>query len=284
MIGQERLTSNPLLTAKALFVSHGAPTLPFQNHPARDFLRSLGENWIALRGRPRFILCVSAHWETERPALSFAAHPETIHDFYGFPESLYQLRYPAPGAPEQAERLAQILAAAGLPCERASDRGLDHGVWIPLMLLWPKADIPIVQMSIQMEKDSAYHLRLGEALQSAITPDMLLVASGGAVHNLRQLDRSGADGASISTPAWARGFDDWLAEALARGDRQALAQYREQAPGAVRAHPSEEHLLPLMVAFGAAGPAAQGVAVHRSFDFGSLSMASYALGQNLHGE
>lgn len=252
------------MSMPTVFVSHGAPTLILEESPARTFLASLGQ----LLPRPRAIVAVSAHWDTDVPAVSLARKPETIHDFYGFPDALYRLRYAAPGAPELAERVAKLTGAA-----HDAHRGLDHGAWVPAMLGWPDADIPIFQLSVQPEQSPAHHIALGRKLSALREEDILVMGSGSAIHNLRALVRGGA--ASEPEP-WAREFDDWLAETVEKGDEAALADYRARAPSAVDAHPTDEHFLPLHVAYGAAGEGARGRALHRSFTLGNLSMASYA--------
>lgn len=252
------------MSLPTLFVSHGAPTLILEDRPARAFLKSLGQ----LLPRPRAIVAVSAHWDTDLPAVSLAHRPDTIHDFYGFPEALYRLRYPAPGAPELAERVARLAGAAHDP-----HRGLDHGAWVPAMLAWPEADIPIFQLSIQPAQSPAHHIALGRSLAALRAEGVLVMGSGSATHNLRALVR---DGGETEPEPWAQEFDDWLAETVEAGDEAALADYRAQAPNAVDAHPTDEHFLPLHVAFGAAGKGARGRALHRSFTLGNLSMASYA--------
>ena len=254
------------MSMPTVFVSHGAPTLILGDSPARTFLASLGK----LLPRPRAIVAVSAHWDTDMPAVSLARKPETIHDFYGFPDALYRLRYAAPGAPELAERVAKLTGAA-----HDAHRGLDHGAWVPALLGWPEADIPIFQLSVQPEQSPAHHIALGRKLSALREEDILVMGSGSAIHNLRALVRGGA--ASEPEP-WAREFDDWLAETIEKGDEAALADYRARAPNAVDAHPTDEHFLPLHVAYGAAGEGARGRALHRSFTLGNLSMASYAFG------
>jgi 4,5-DOPA dioxygenase extradiol len=246
-----------------IFVSHGAPTLVFEPIPARDFMVGLA----ASLPRPTSILCVSAHWQATRPTASTAVRPETIYDFYGFPDELYRLRYPAPGAPALARRAQALLADAGIEGELDDRRGLDHGAWNPLLLLYPEADIPVAQLSL-IEGDPAAHVAVGRALAPLTEEGVLVLASGGAVHNLGQfrVDRS--------RPAdWAIGFDDWLAGRITAGDEAALLGYRQRADGRM-AHPSDDHILPLFVALGAAR-GKPGRALHRSFAHGSLSMAAY---------
>lgn len=251
----------------ALFVSHGAPTLIGEEVPARDFLAALGKDLP----RPRAILAISAHWETETPRAATTPQPETIHDFHGFPEELYALRYPAPGAPEVAQRAVALLSGAGFSADMDATRGLDHGAWAPLLLVFPGADVPVAQLSIQPALGSTHHMAMGRALGALRDEGVLVLGSGGAVHNLSEIEWNRHD----SPPAWARAFDDWLAATLAQGDTEGLADWRTQAPHAARAHPCDEHLLPLLVAFGAAGPGARGTRVHASFTHGSLSMAAF---------
>jgi len=253
------------MSMPTLFVSHGSPMLYLEkNVPARDFLAGLG----ALVARPRAILAVSAHWTTDRPAVSAAAKPETIHDFYGFPEPLYLLHYDAPGDPALARRVAELTGAVTV-----ADHGLDHGAWVPALLAWPQADIPIFQLSVQPALGAAHHIALGRRLAPLRGEGVLVMGSGSATHNLRRLMR-GHD--ELAPEPWAKAFDDWVGEAVEKGDEAALADYRARAPFAREAHPTDEHFLPLHVAFGAAGEGAHGKALHRSFTSGNLSMAAYA--------
>jgi len=252
------------MSMPTVFVSHGSPMLYLEKDvPARAFLATLGE----VLPRPKAIVAVSAHWNTERPAVSTNARPETIHDFYGFPDALYRLRYDAPGAPELAERVAALTGAA-----TDATYGLDHGAWVPAMLGWPEADIPIFQLSVQPYATPADHVALGRKLAPLKEDGVLVMGSGSATHNLRRLVRGQHD--TVPEP-WAKAFDDWVAEKIAAGDEAALANYRSEAPHARDAHPTDEHFLPLHVAYGAAGEGAQGRPLHRSFTSGNLSMASY---------
>lgn len=255
-------------TIPTLFVSHGAPTLIQEDVPARDFLKQLGEDI----GRPSAVLAVSAHWETTAPTVATTERPETIHDFHGFPESLYRLSYPAPGAPALARRAAALLRQGGFTASEDPSRGLDHGAWVPLMLMYPDADIPVAQLSIQPTLGPAHHLAVGRALASLRDENVLVLASGGAVHNLRQLDwnRHG------EPPDWVKQFDAWLAMRLEAGAVDDLVAYRERAPGARLAHPRDDHFLPLFVALGAAGADAKGRQLHSSHTHGSLSMTAFS--------
>ena len=250
-------------TQPTLFLSHGAPDLILHpEDPAHAFLTALGTTMT----RPRAIVVASAHWETRTLAVEHGTRPRTIHDFSGFPAALYQRRYPAPGNPALADQLCDLLADwHPVPQER----GYDHGVWAPLSLMFPAADIPVVAVSLLHGADGAEHLRLGQALESLRHDNVLVIGSGSATHNLGAL-RHGPP------PLWVTAFDDWLAKTAEQGDTKALANYRTLAPHARENHPSEEHLLPLLVALGAAGPGAKGKALHRGIAYGVLSMTAFA--------
>jgi len=210
-----------------LYISHGSPMLAIEDGVGRAFLRSLG----VLLPRPRAILCITAHWETDQPCLSSAAQPQTIHDFLGFPPALYRLRYPAPGAPDLARRAAHLLGVAGLAVRSDEQRGLDHGTWSALSLAYPEADVPVVQLSVQNARDGRHHLQVGRALRPLRAEGVLILGSGSAVHNLRELAR----GRDAPVADWAQAFDDWLAARVTAGDLAALADYRRLAPQAARA-------------------------------------------------
>jgi 4,5-DOPA dioxygenase extradiol len=248
-----------------LFVSHGAPTLPLEPSAARDFLRVLGRELE----RPRAVLAVSAHWETVTPHVSATPNPSTIHDFWGFPRELYALTYPAAGAPELAQRVVEALSAKGFESAIDPERGLDHGAWVPLLIMFPEADVPVAQLSIQPHLGPRHHLHLGEALMPLREEGILVLASGAATHNLYEFGRYALDAAP---PAWVTEFSDWLARQVKVGDTETLLAYRRQGPHAARNHPTEEHLLPLFVALGAGG---RGERVHRSFAHGILAMDVY---------
>ncbi len=253
----------------SLFVSHGAPTLALHDAPARRFLLGLG----ASLPRPRAIIAVTAHWETARPALGGAAHPATIHDFGRFDDALFQLRYPAPGDPALAERAAGLLRAAGLAVAVDPAHGLDHGVWVPLLLMYPEADIPVVPMAVQPGADPAHHARLGQALAALRAEDVLVLGSGSFTHDLRRIRFRGPE---PDEPQDVRDFADWFDAALADGRTDDLLAYRSRAPHAAQNHPTEEHLLPLYVAMGAGGSAARTERLHSSSTFGVLRMDAYA--------
>jgi 4,5-DOPA dioxygenase extradiol len=251
-----------------LFISHGSPMTAIEPGPTHDFLKGLG----SLVPRPQAILCVSAHWETRRPAVTGSRNPELIYDFHGFPEALYRLRYPAPGSPHLAGRAATVLAAAGLATDIDPVRGLDHGAWNPLNLVYPKADVPVVQLSIQPEATTDHHLAVGRALRPLRDEGVLILGSGNATHNLRAWR-----GSDAPPPEWVTLFGAWLDEKVLACDAGALCRYRSEAPFAVENHPTEDHYLPLLVALGAAGEGAAARKIHAGYD-GPLDMAAYAFG------
>jgi 4,5-DOPA dioxygenase extradiol len=253
----------------SIFLSHGAPTLSLDPGATGAFWQRLAQDLP----RPAAVLCVSAHWMTEEPAASAPRRNTTIHDFYGFPEPLYRMTYPAPGAPDLARRAATLLGAAGISCAIDGERGLDHGAWVPLRIMYPAADIPSIQLSIQPRRDAGWHHRLGAALAPLRGEGVLILASGGAVHNLRTLVREGG----VAAADWAVAFDEWLAQALAEGREAELLDWTRRAPHAREAQPTPDHFLPLFVALGAAGPGARGVRLHQGFTLGSLSMAAFSL-------
>jgi 4,5-DOPA dioxygenase extradiol len=254
-----------------LFISHGSPSLALEDCPARDFLQRLGGEL----GAPRAIVAVSAHWASGAPAVTGAASPETIHDFYGFPDALYRLRYPAPGAPEIAARVCELMRAGGFECEIDSRRGLDHGTWSPLLLIYPEAQVPVVQLAIQPHRGAAHHFALGAALAPIRDDGILIMGSGGATHNLGQIRGAG----NQPTPKWVSAFAEWLDGVMTEGRSEELVNYRRQAPYAAENHPSEEHFLPLIVAAGAAGEGARARVLHSSYTYGVLSMSAYAFGE-----
>jgi 4,5-DOPA dioxygenase extradiol len=256
-----------------LFVSHGSPMTAVEPGPA-------GAAWVDLGRtlpRPRAVLIASAHWETATPMLTGSAAPETIHDFSGFPDALYALRYPAPGAPDVAAEAASLLREAGFDAGIDARRGLDHGAWVPLMHMFPQADVPVVQLSLQTERGAAHHLALGAALALLAERGVLVVGSGHATHNLR--DWMMHRGRSDELPYVAK-FATWVADTLAANDDAALSNWLDAAPDARRAHPTDEHFLPLHVAYAAAGPRAQSARVHASVAGGALAMDAYRFAQS----
>ena len=258
-------------TLPTLYISHGSPMTALQPGPVRERLAELA----AGLPRPRAIVIATAHWLTPQPEVGASAQPETVHDFFGFPAPLYEIRYPAPGAPALAEQVLRWLAQAGLQATADPSQGLDHGAWVPLRLLYPDADIPVVPLSIQPNRDPAHHLAVGRALAPLRDEGVLVIGSGSITHNLGDL-RMGY-GAEREAP-YVRPFIAWVEERLAAGDIDALLDYRRQAPFAQRAHPTDEHLLPLFVALGAAGVQPTAQRIDAGIDHGILAMDIYRFG------
>ncbi|HYE07430.1 MAG TPA: class III extradiol ring-cleavage dioxygenase [Planctomycetota bacterium] len=253
-----------------VFISHGAPSLATDGGASATFLARLGADI----GRPRAVLCASAHWVDTTPLVGADPRPATIHDFSGFGEDLDRMRYPAPGDPALAARVVDLLRVAGFAGAAPASRGLDHGAWVPLSLMFPAADLPVVQIALQPRLGPAHHLAVGRALRPLVDEGVLVLGSGGASHNLREAFAHG--GAGEEAPAWVVAFERWMAQALADGREDDLIHYAERAPHAARNHPTDEHLLPLFVALGAAGPGARGTLLHEAVTFGVLSMACFA--------
>lgn len=257
-------------TLPSLFVSHGAPTLLIEPSAARDFLAGLGPDLP----RPSAILVVSAHFNAPQPTLTAGAEPETIHDFGGFPDELYRLRYPAPGSADLATAIAALLQQAGFDALTDPTRGLDHGAWVPLMLMYPDADIPVLQLSISMNQSPEWHYQLGKALQPLREQGVLIIGSGGATHNLRAFFKGGY-GLDSPPPSWVSEFAAWLSQRIEAGDHAAILTAMERAPGGKENHPTMDHILPLFVALGAGGDG-PGRQLHHSTTYGVLAMDSYA--------
>jgi 4,5-DOPA dioxygenase extradiol len=218
---------------------------------------------------------VSAHWETSRPAASTAPHPETIHDFGGFPDALYRMTYPAPGAPDVARRAKDLLDAAGIGADLDPKRGLDHGAWVPLRYLYPSADIPVTQLSIQPRLEPRHHYRVGQALRSLAQAGVLIIGSGSLTHNLHELRMTASKPAA---EPYALAFQQWVYQAVNANDIAALLDYRRLAPEAARAHPTDEHFLPFFVALGAAGSSVSARRVNDEITYGALAMDAYLFG------
>jgi len=250
-------------------VPHGAPTFALRPGAAGAAIAEAAHK-LPL---PRAIIIVSAHWDTSLPTVGFAERPETIHDFSGFPDELYTLRYPATGCREAADEVVAAIRVAGLPVRADASRGLDHGAWVPLRLMFPDADVPVIPLSIQSHGGTEQAYRLGRALAPLSAKGFLLIASGNVTHNLHDFQVACRNGGEI--PAYVREFSDWLANRLAAGDIPTLLDYRRQAPGAVQAHPSDEHLLPLYVALGAAGENADVQRLHAGIDDYVIAMDAY---------
>lgn len=253
-----------------VFVSHGAPDVLLKAPATVACWRAIGESLP----RPAAVLVLSAHWEAPLPTVSLAERPTTIHDFAGFPRELYALRYPAPGAPELARRVVQRLGEAGGVARTAAARGLDHGAWVPLSVLFPRADVPVTQLALPHGAAAADLLTLGAALRPLRDEGVLILGSGAITHNFGWLRWDAAEAAAPLPRAAA--FADWVGERVAAHDRAGLADFR-RTPHGDAAHPSDEHFLPLLAALGAAGDS-PAVRHAPPFTYGGLAMDAYVWG------
>ncbi|QXG39631.1 DODA-type extradiol aromatic ring-opening family dioxygenase [Pseudomonas viridiflava] len=252
----------------SLFISHGSPMLALQPGESGPALARLA----AEMPRPRAIVMVSAHWESLELLVNGNPQPKTWHDFGGFAAELFAVQYPAPGLPDLTREVVELLAASDLPARIDSRRPFDHGVWVPLSLMYPQADIPVVQISLPSRQGPELQTRVGKALAGLRADGVLIIGSGSITHNLGELNWNG-DSARVEP--WAQAFRDWMIDKLTSDDENALHQYRSLAPHAVRAHPSDEHLLPLYFARGAGDEFS---IAHQGFTMGALGMDIYRFG------
>ena len=250
----------------SVFVSHGSPMHALEPGAAGEAWRALGSRL----GKPKAIVIASAHWETNLPMLTGNAKPETIHDFYNFPEPLYRLRYPAPGAPQVAQRAQALLKSAGFTAAIDGCRGLDHGAWSPLLYMYPDADVPVVELAVQPALGPRHHLLVGKTLGPLADESVLIIGSGHMTHNLRDWARGAGQPA-----AYAGNFQRWVKEMIEAHDYDSLADYRSLSPDGVRAHPTDEHFLPLFVALGAAPQNTRAERVYDDIEAGVLAMDTY---------
>ena len=261
-----------------LFVSHGAPTFALQPGIAGAHLTALGR---ALN-KPEAVLVVSPHWRSQHLRIAGTTQPQTIHDFAGFPDELYNLRYPAPGAPAFAELTIRLLQAAGYKAELDMQQGLDHGAWIPLQYLFPQAVVPVFQVSMPHDLSSLSALALGHSLASLADEGVLIIGSGSLTHNLYEFQMNetftGQGGEVQTAPAYVDEFVSWVRKQVISGKHDQLVRALVIAPHATRTHPSPEHFLPLLVAAGAAGQAAHVTVLNGGVTHKILSMESYAFG------
>ncbi len=257
----------PDMSEPVVFVSHGAPDALLKAPDAVACWSEIGRTVP----QPSAILAVSAHWENQLPTVSLSDAPETIYDFSGFSPELYRMQYRAPGAPALAERTASLLSSAGLASARHANRGLDHGAWVPLSVMYPEANVPVMQLSLVRNAGPATHFELGRLLSPLRDEGVLIVCSGAITHNFAWLDWT-ADADQAPSPQ-AETFSNWVAERTAAQDVSALLNYRS-APYGAESHPDEEHFMPFFVALGAA----KGNIPQRyrpRFSYGALSMDAY---------
>ncbi len=255
----------------SLFVSHGPPTLAIEDGPTQRFLADCGRKLA----KPTAILVLSAHFEASTATVTTGRNPKTIHDFGGFPQALYELTYHAPGDPGLAETVIDLLGVGGLAARPDPTRGFDHGAWVPLLLMYPGADVPVVQLSIHRRQGPAHHYRLGELLRPLRDQGVLIIGSGGATHNLASFFRANR---GDPAPEWVTSFGGWLAETIANDRRDDLIAYRAKAPHALRNHPTEEHYLPLLAAMGATEVGELSLRAHVGHTYGVLAMDAYLFG------
>ena len=246
-----------------LFIGHGSPENALLGNPFTQALSRLGKELPA----PKAILCISAHWLAEGTAATAMALPKTIYDFYGFPPPLYAVKYPAPGSPGLASRVQKLLSPinAGLD----ASWGLDHGAWSVLRHMYPLADVPIVQLSIDFYKPPAHHYEIGKLLAPLRDEGILIIGSGNIVHNLGRLSPLRKDAAPY---AWAKEFDTFIKDSLEKKDHAAIIGYQSLGQAAALAHPTPDHFYPLLYSMGAAGEESIISYPYEGYEYGSLSM------------
>ncbi len=252
------------------FVSHGSPMVALERGPYADVLEKFGRSL-----NPAAILVISAHWEESLGVRILAAQrPKLIYDFAGFPAPLYQLKYDAPGSPALATAVEDALRESGLLANLDPQRGWDHGVWIPLRLMFPGARVPVVQISLPISSKPEQLFKVGGALAQFRKKNVLILGSGGVVHNLSLFRPDRKEG---PVEGWASDFESWVKDAIRRQDFAALMNYSRQAPHAARAVPTPEHFAPLLVVLGAAQPYKKVESIFDGFQYGNISMHSFAL-------
>ncbi|UOF89269.1 dioxygenase [Fodinisporobacter ferrooxydans] len=256
----------------ALFIAHGAPLLAIEDNNYTQFLSQLGEKLP----RPRAVILFSAHWVAGKQRVSEVKEYDTIYDFGGFPDALYQIKYPAKGNHQIAQQIENFLTENGIPFEVETERGLDHGAWVVLRLLYPNVDIPVIAMSVNPRLSPEQQYKIGQSMEKMRADDVLIIASGGTVHNLRALEWQ-----EKQINDWALEFDRWLEIHINQWNLDSLYQYNALAPNASLAVPpyGNEHFIPLFYAMGAADNQRAAKLLHRSYRYGSLSHSVWQFGQ-----
>ncbi|WP_141501575.1 DODA-type extradiol aromatic ring-opening family dioxygenase [Paenibacillus luteus] len=248
------------------FFAHGAPSIVLEDNEYTQLLKNFKEH----SPKPKAIVLFSAHWEEEVQTVSAAEEYETIYDFGGFQDELYEMTYPAKSDLSIAEQIQSLFTIHGVQSVQNERRGLDHGAWAVLKLLYPDADIPVIALSVNRYLSNEQQYQIGKALAELREQDVLIIGSGGTVHNLRRLNWQ-----SEGIEAWAEQFDNWLQNKLESWDTEALFQYREQAPHAMDAVPTSEHFIPLLLAMGTGDANRKAKLLHRSYQFGNLSLSCW---------
>ena len=256
----------------ALFVSHGAPLFAVDAGETGPALTRWGQGLRAQFPALRGVVVMSPHWMARTPQVMTGPQPATWHDFGGFPPALYQLQYPAPGAPALAQEVLALLQAADVPAQGDAQRPFDHGAWVPLMHLFPEADLPVVQVALPVGAGPAEVYAMGAALRGLRSQGVLVMGSGSMTHNLAEFF-----GGEREPAPYVLEFSRWIESALERGDLKALLNYRSQAPHAERAHPTDDHFLPLFFALGAAGDDLHANYLSREVMYSMLAMDAFAL-------
>ncbi|MDR6723084.1 4,5-DOPA dioxygenase extradiol [Paenibacillus amylolyticus] len=250
----------------SLFIAHGAPSLALEENAYTEFLQELGQTLP----KPKAIVLFSAHWEATTQQVSSVAEYETIYDFGGFQPELYQIKYPAQGHAETTTEVERLFTEAGIPVQTDDVRGLDHGAWVVLRLLYPDADIPVVALSVNRYLTGEQQYQVGQALASLREQDVLVIGSGGTVHNLRRLNWG-----SNEIDPWALEFDHWLQDKLESWDTESLFAYDTLAPSAQAAVPTPEHFVPLLLAMGAGDRNKQATLMFKAYQLGNLSLSCW---------
>lgn len=246
----------------SIFVCHGGPTLAIEDNQYTSFLKNLGKSI-----KPKAIVIFTAHFEEEITTISSVEGTyDMIYDFYGFPKELYSMKYPAKGSPELASKLQGMFKNYNIESKFDTKRGLDHGAWVILHLMYPEADIPVVQISVNPYLSMERQYEIGKAINKLKEEDILVIGSGSTVHNLRTINWE-----AVSAEKWAEEFDNWLIDKVEKNDLESLFKYRELAPNAERAVPREEHLVPLFIAMGSGQEGKLPKLLHKSYEFGTLS-------------
>ncbi len=259
----------------SIFVSHGAPTLAIEPGLIGPRLAAFSSSLP----KPRAILVVSPHWMSRELQVTTNSAPKTMHDFGGFPRPLYKIQYPAPGSPDTAQQVITALQGHGYTVQADAEEGFDHGAWVPLLHLYPDADIPVIQLSMRIHDGPEECFKIGQSLTALREHGILIIGSGSLTHNLYEFRQGQAAPAT-----YVKAFAFWVREALKRGDLDALLDYRRRAPHAERAHPTEDHLLPLFFALGAAGNDRVDVhCIDGGITHGVLAMDAFVLGHRGYG-